>query len=139
VKNKPKLADVMTTDPVTVHLGQAISDVYGMLQSQSFHHVPVVNGATPVGLISATDILKLVYDIEGSDDRMLRTFLDHQFTLEDAMSTELITVKQDEPLRIAVDHMSNGAVHSVLVVDDGGDLVGIVTSTDLIQQLGDLL
>jgi len=27
----------------------------------------------------------------------------------------------------------------VLVVDDGGDLVGIVTSTDLIQQLGDLL
>lgn len=55
------------------------------------------------------------------------------------MSTELITVKQDEPLRIAVDHMSNGAVHSVLVVDDGGDLVGIVTSTDLIQQLGDLL
>ena len=129
----------MSTEPETVHLGQPISDVYGLLQSRSFHHVPVVNGVKPVGLISATDILKLVYDIEGNDDRMLRTFLDHQFTLEDAMSTDLITVKQDEPLRVAADHMSSGDVHSVLVVDDAGDLVGIVTSTDLIQQLGELL
>ncbi len=129
----------MSTDPDTVHLGQPISDVYALLQTRSFHHVPVVNGATPVGLISASDILKLVYDIEGHDDRMLRTFLDHQFTLEDVMTTDLITVKQDEPLRIAVDHMSSGEVHSVLVVDDGAELVGIVTSTDLIQQLGDLL
>ena len=70
-------------------------------------------------------------------------------TQQRGCSTQLCTIhlhckasKQpipSEPLRIAVDHMSNGAVHSVLVVDDGGDLVGIVTSTDLIQQLGDLL
>jgi len=129
----------MSSEPDTVHLGQPISDVYGLLQSRSFHHVPVVSGATPVGLISAADILKLVYDIEGQDDRMLRTFLDHQFTLEDVMSTDLILVKQDEPLRVAVDHMSSGEVHSVLVVNDAGGLAGIVTSTDLIQQLGDLL
>ena len=139
VKNKPKLSDVMSTEPVTVHLSQPISDVYILLQSHSFHHVPVVDGAKPVGLISATDILKLVYDVEGHDERMLRTFLDHQFTIEDAMSTDLIMMKQDEPLRVAVKHMSSGQVHSVLVVDDLGELTGIVTSTDLIQQLGELL
>ena len=55
------------------------------------------------------------------------------------MTTDLITVKKDEPLRVAVDHMSSGDVHSVLVVDDAGELAGIVTSTDLIQQLGELL
>ena len=139
MKHKPKLSDVMSPSPTTVHLGQPISDVYTLFQAKPFHHVPVVDGKTPVGLISATDILKLVYDVEGHDERMLRTFLDHQFTLEDAMSTDLITAKSDEPLRVAAEHMSTGEVHSVLVTDGQGELAGIVTSTDLIRQLRDLL
>lgn len=139
MKHKPKLSDVMSSTPTTVHIGQPISDVYTLFQARPFHHVPVVDGKRPVGLISSTDILKLVYDVEGHDERMLRTFLDHQFTLEDAMSTELVIAKSDEPLRVAVDHMSTGDVHSVLVTDDQGELVGIVTSTDLIRQLQEIL
>jgi CBS domain-containing protein len=139
VKNKPKLIDVMSPEPITVQLGQPISDVYVLLQAMPFHHVPVVEGKKPVGLISATDILKLVYDVEGHDEHMLRSFLDYQFTLEDAMSTDLIAANSDQPLRVAVDHMSTGDVHSVLVTSDNGELVGIVTSTDLIRLLQELL
>jgi len=139
MKNKPKLAEIMTSDPQTVSLGQPLSEAYTLLQNRSFHHVPVVDGNVAVGMISATDILKLVYDVDGSDDRMLRTFLDHQFTLEDAMTTELITVQVDDDLRTVVDHMASGAIHSVMVLDDDGKLVGIITSTDLIFQLGQLL
>jgi len=139
VKNKPKLIDVMSPEPTTVQLGQPISDVYVLLQAMPFHHVPVVDGKKPVGLISATDILKLVYDVEGHDEHMLRSFLDYQFTLEDVMSTDLIAANSDQPLRVAVDHMSTGDVHSVLVTSDNGELVGIVTSTDLIRLLQELL
>lgn len=139
MKHKPQLSDVMTANPQTVHLGQPLSEVYDLLQNQDFHHVPVMDGDEPVGLISATDILKLVYDVEGNDDRMLRTMLDHQFTLEDAMSVNLLTVRIDGQLRDAVDHLSSGAVHSVLVLDAEGGLAGIVTSSDLIRQLGELL
>lgn len=139
MKHKPQLADVMTSEPETVHLGQPLSDVYILLQNRSFHHVPVVDGAVPVGLISATDILELVYDVDGQDERMVRTLLDHQFTLEDAMSVDLVTVQRNEPLRKVVDHMASGTVHSVIVVNDDGELDGIVTSTDLIRQLRDLL
>lgn len=41
----------------------------------------------------------------GVDHRMLRRFLNHQFAAQDVMSTDLIMVKQDEQLRVAVDHM----------------------------------
>jgi CBS domain-containing protein len=139
MKNKPTLADVMTTEPETVHLGQPLSDVYTLLQNRSFEHVPVVDGGIPVGLIAATDILKLVYDVEGHDDRMLHSILDHQFTLEDAMSVELVTVGLGDPVHGVVDLMSNGSVHSVMVLDDAGALAGIVTSSDLIRLLGELL
>lgn len=139
MKHRPKIADVMTAEPETVHLGQPISDVYMLLQSRNFHHVPVVDGRTLVGIISATDILKLVYDVEGNDDRMLRSFLDHQFTIEDAMSIDLVTSHRDKPLRSVVDQLADGNIHSVLVVDDEGRLDGIITSTDLIRQLRQLL
>lgn len=139
MKHKPQLRDVMTAEPNTVHLGQPLSDVYQVLESNSFHHVPVVDGDTPVGMISATDILKLVYDIDGNDDRMVRAMLDHQFTLEDAMSADLVTVQPSESVHTVATHLSTGEVHSVVVVDDTGALVGIVTSSDLIRQLAELV
>ncbi len=139
MKHKPNLTDVMTSDPEKVHLGQPLSDAYDLLESNRFHHLPVVDGSRPVGMISSTDILKLVYDVEGHDDRMLRTMLDHQFTLEDAMSTDLVTVRSGESVRKVADHMSSGAVHSVVVVDAEGELEGIVTSSDLIQVLAQML
>ena len=139
MKHKPHLSDVMTRDPQTVHLGQPLSDAYAVLQNHPFHHLPVVDGDTPVGMISSTDILKLVYDVESNDDRMLRTMLDHQFTLEDAMTTELVTVRNAESVRKVANHMASGDVHSVVVVNDEGGLEGIVTSSDLIRQLAELL
>ena len=108
MKNKPRLTDVMTPDPKTVHIGQPLSDAYTLLQDQPFRHLPVVDGDAPVGMISSTDILKLVYDVEGSDDRMLRTMLDHQFTLEDAMTTDLVSVSTSDSLRAVADHMAGG-------------------------------
>lgn len=139
MKKKPQLTDVMTSDPQTAQIGQSLSEVYILLQNRNFHHVPVIDSGVPVGMISATDILKLVYDVDGHDERALRTHLDHQFTLEDAMSTELISVRTTDPLRKVVDHMADGSVHSVLVLNDNGGLEGIVTSTDLIRQLRELL
>lgn len=139
MNQKPLLADVMTTDPTTVETTQPLSEVYTLLQNRNFHHVPVVDGDKPIGMIAASDILKLVYDIEGSDDFVLMTMLDHQFNIEDAMTTELITVLHSDSLKTVADLLADGSVHSVVVVDDAGDLEGIVTSSDLIRQLSALL
>ncbi len=139
MRHKPQLSDVMTCEPETVHLGQPLSVAYTLLQNREYHHVPVVNGDKPVGMISSTDILKLVYDVENNDERMLRTMLDHQFTLEETMTTSLVTVGNGESVRKVASHLSTGDNHSVLVVDDDGALEGIVTSSDLIRHLAELL
>lgn len=139
MKHKPRITDVMTREPKSVHIGQSLSDVYSILQDQGFHHVPVVDGRRPVGMISATDILKLVYDIDKNDERMLHSILEHQFTLNDAVTADLVTVRLDDSLRTVVDQLADGSRHSVVVVDAQGELEGIITSSDLIRQLGDLL
>jgi CBS domain-containing protein len=135
-KREP-IQSVMTSQPTYVQRSQPISQVYDLLDGAPFHHVPVLDGDRPVGMVSASDILRLVYDIDGSDDRMLRTMLDHQFNIDDAMTEELRTLSSAASVYDAASMLSDGSLHSVLVVDDDGKLAGIVTSTDLVRYLRD--
>src|SRR5690606_6888004 len=79
------ISALMTTDIVSIDVGQPLSDAYHALKGAPYHHIPVLDGDRPVGMISSTDVLKLVYDVEGASDKVLTAMLDHQFTIEDAM------------------------------------------------------
>ena len=132
------IAGIMSEQVVTVDDGQQLSDVWDLLRRHGIHHVPVVNGLRPIGVISATDILRLAYDFDATDDRMMRTMLDHQFSIDDAMSTALVTLPTDATVHDAAELLATGDSHSVLIIDAVGELAGIVTTTDLIRFLRDL-
>ena len=135
---KQPISTVMTTDIVSIDVGQPLSDAYHALQGAPYHHIPVLDGDRPVGMISSTDVLKLVYDVEGASDKMLTSMLDHQFTIEDAMTPELVTLPESATVHDAAELLADGKRHSVLVVDAEGSLAGIVTTTDLVRYLRDL-
>ena len=140
MKRVEPITKVMTTEIVSVDLGQPLSEVYHALNRAPFDRVPVLDGEVPVGVISSTDVLRLVYDVDGADDRMLTTMLDHQFTLDDVMSTELVTLPESASIQDAAEVLARGGLHhySVLVLDITGALVGIVTTTDLVRYVRDL-
>ena len=128
------IAEVMTTDPVTIDRSEPISEAYRLLRDAPFHHLPVLDGDEPVGMVATSDILRLVYDVDGIDDRALRTYIDHQFTMDDAMSVDLRTLAPDATVRDAAAALADGSIHSVLVMDEG-KIAGIVTTTDLARWL----
>lgn len=125
----------MSADPSTIQRGQPISDAYEILQNAPFHHLPVLEGDEPVGVLSSTDILRLVYDVDGTDDRALKVFLDHQFTIDDAMSEDLATLPDSAMVKDAAEILQDGNIHSVIVLEQNGRLGGIVTTTDLVKLL----
>lgn len=133
----PSIVEVMTDEVITVDRSQTLSEVYDLFQNNAIHHLPIMDGQRPIGMISAGDVLALVYDIEDPSDRMMRAMLDHQFTIDDAMSDELDTLGTDATVHDAADRLADGHHHSVVVVDATGHLAGIVTSTDLIRYLRD--
>ena len=129
------VAQLVTTDPVTVLRDQPLSEVYHMLKYAPFHHVPVMENGHPVGMISSVDVLRLAYDIDGFDERDMAEMLDYHFTIDDAMSTDLRTVQSTATVTDAAELLSDGMAHSLLVVDDDNRLKGIITTTDLIRHL----
>ena len=105
-----------------------------MLANNPYHHVPVVSGEKLVGMISATDMVRLSLAIYGVDERAVDAMLDSQHTIESVMTKELTTIKAKDTVRTAAEVLGEGKFHSLPVVD-GDKLVGLVTSTDVIRYL----
>ncbi|MCA9715255.1 MAG: CBS domain-containing protein [Myxococcales bacterium] len=133
MKRNVPISSIMSTDIFSVHTGQAPSEVRRLLAERPLHHVPVVSGRTLVGLISATDMLKLSFQAYGTDARTVDAVLDNQFTIQQIMTTELVTLHRSRTIRDAAELLKDGSFHSLPIVDDDDALVGIVTSTDIIR------
>ena len=122
----------------TVHVEQKLSEVRQLLSDNSIHHVPVLSGDAIVGLISATDMLKMTFTAYGGDDRSFDAYLDHEFTIEDVMTRDLTTVTNHTPIREVALVLSEGGFNSLPIVDDQGKFLGLVTTKDLARHVHDL-
>ena len=133
-KNEP-ITTVMTRDPVTVNLANKPSDVRRIFTEHRFHHLPVVDGGKLVGIISSSDVLRFFADAWGTDARALDAAVDATFTLEQWMIPAPRALAETDTVRDAVRALSAGTFHAVPITGATGQLVGIVTSTDLLRYL----
>ncbi len=135
MKKNESIEKVITRKVVTAHIGQKVSDIRKTFAKEGFHHMPVVSGKKLIGLISASDILGISVEGIPSDERSMDAYLDHQFSVEGLMQSDLRTLPPGSRVADAAGVLADGTFHAVPVVDDDGNLEGIVTSTDLIRYL----
>lgn len=132
---KTPVSQVMTSHVRTVDIDAPLSDVRRVLSEGGFHHVPVVDDGVLVGMVSTSDLLRVYRAGAATTPEEIDDLLDRSATLADTMSTELVTLRADDPVERAIDRIADGALHSVLVLDAERRLVGIVTDTDLLDFL----
>lgn len=135
MRKNESITHIMSEQVKTVHTAQKLSEVRKMLCENAIHHVPVVSGSKLVGILSATDMMELSFGAYGADSRSLDAILDHQFTIEQVMKKDVTTITTKGSIRDAAGILGEGRFHSLPVVDEDGDLKGIVTTTDLIRYL----
>lgn len=120
------VSQVMTEKPVTVAPGDSIDMVWALFRSRRFRHVPVVNKGTVVGLVSDRDILPRV----GAAGE---TVQESSLTVLDVMSTPVLAVRPDSPIRKAARAMVEEHVGALPVVAADHGLVGIITRSDILR------
>lgn len=121
----------------SVHVDQKLSEVRHLLAEYNIHHVPVLSGESLVGLISATDMLKMTFTAYGGDERSFDAYLDHEFKIEDVMTRELSTLTSKSTIREAALMLSEVDFNSLPIVDDD-TFVGLLTTKDLARHVHDL-
>lgn len=135
-KNDP-IQHIMSEPKFAVQQGQPLSEVYKVMSDNNVHHIPILDSQKLVGLISFTDMMQLNLSLQGLNDETLAAVIDSQFTISDIMSTELTTLNDDASVRDAVEALCEGDFHSLPITNSQNEIVGIVTSTDLIRYLKD--
>jgi acetoin utilization protein AcuB len=92
-----------------------------------------------VGIISDRDVSRLAPSVLSplSPDEYNKIFEGTSVTL--AMTKDPVTIHPDAPVQQAVQIMSSKKFSSVLVTEADGKLVGIITVTDLLALLDQLL
>lgn len=126
------IGQIMTADPATVSPQSSAAEARRLLDSNVIHHLPVVEGSRLVGIVSSSDLLKLHL----LDDKMT---IFTRATVDQIMETNVIVLNRNATLRDAAEKLSMGSFHSLPVVDRKRRLLGIVTSSDLIGELLQLL
>lgn len=134
MKKNESVTKVMTGNPVSVSRNEPISAARKLMESKGIHHLPVTDGDHVVGILTANDLLRVSFGEFGNQDsRSLDALLDHTYKLVDLMNSPT-TVSSSDTVRDAATILATHNFHSLPVVD-GEKLVGIVTSSDLINYL----
>jgi CBS domain-containing protein len=138
-----EVRDVMTADPVTVTPATPIKDLADILVTRRIEAVPVVTPQGRVtGVVTEADLLRkeqLKRDPDGSHSRHLpyrdRRAIATAETAGELMSLHPATVRAAATAAEAARLMDLHQVRCLLVTDEGGKLLGVVSPRDLLRVL----
>ena len=135
-KNEP-VSKIMSKELITVHDGEPVSKLRGIFENDNIHHVPVVSGEKLIGVVSWNDFMRISFGEFGNQDAEgLDAILDHTYKMHDVMNQNPVTLPKTGTIREAAKVLGSHGFHSLPIVE-GEKLVGLVTSTDLINFLAE--
>jgi len=108
----------MIVDPVTVGPGEALHDALELMRHHEISGLPVVEGDKPVGILTSRDI---------------RFEQNLNQKVAQLMTKELVTVPPGVEQDKARELLHKHRIEKLLVVGEGGELVGLITIKDLLQ------
>jgi acetoin utilization protein AcuB len=129
----------MTKDPIVIRDDTSIDKALKTMQDNKVRRLPVLNdkGAL-VGIVSERDLLFASPSPATSLSIYELHYLLSRITVAAVMTAEVITVTEDTPLEEAARIMADNRIGG-LPVERKGDLVGIITETDLFKIFLELL
>ena len=102
------------------------------------HHIPVVEDKKVVGIISKQDYL---YFMRGSsksvEDRFFNEARLRAYRAGDIMTPKIARLDESDRLNVAVEIFRLNRFHALPVTNQNDELVGIVTTHDIIRRLAE--
>jgi CBS domain-containing protein len=117
----PSAADLMTAKPATLPYDAPLSRALGLMRSRGFHEIPVLRKSRLTGMITLESIARRM-------SWALDTKVEHLVTLAPLVTTQT-------PLPELAEQLLANGLRAVPVVGRRGELLGIVSRTDLVRVL----
>lgn len=119
-----RLSDVMTTEVITIDPDASANDAWRLMQRHRIRHLVVTEGKRVIGVISERDL-------GGREGATLR----RGRSVRELLTPQIATAAPGTTLRQAANLMRGRLIGSLPVIEKGR-VVGIVTATDVLEELG---
>jgi acetoin utilization protein AcuB len=134
-----KLREIMTTPVVSATPDMPLREAMALLSDRHISGAPVVSRGKVIGVFSSTDLLVYIAELDAAQPSV--SFRRRQTPLEELTVSEVMTrgaksLPPDCPADLAAGFMQRARIHRVLVMD-GEQLLGIVTTTDLARAIAE--
>lgn len=137
MNKKTPVSAIMTKDVVVLNHNDNLETAEHLFKSYHIRHIPVVRDEFISGMLSYTDLLRISFaDAVDEDEETVDSIVYNMFTIEQVMAKNLISVSSTTTIKEVAEILSKNEFHAIPVVDSKR-LVGIVTTTDLINYLLD--
>ena len=135
MKKGTHISEIMTTDVVTLDRKDTLDAAELLFKTHNIRHIPVVDKDVILGMLSFTDLLRISFaDAVYDDEETIDTIVYNMFTIEQVMAKKLVSVTPNTTIKEVAGILSKKEFHALPVVDNE-KLVGIVTTTDLLNYL----
>jgi len=135
MKLSTPVSEIMSTNLITVTCDDSLKDVELLMQKYHIRHIPVLNDNCLYGIISLTDLQRISFaDAYSGSEKEVDYVIYDLLTLDQVMVKNPITVQKGDSIKKAGAIITKHDFHALPVVN-GEELVGIVTSTDLLKYL----
>lgn len=128
------VANWMTPDPITIAPDTSLTDAHELLRDHNIRRLPVVNRKGElVGIVTLGDIR----EASPSDATTLSiwemNYLLAKLQIEEIMTPDPITVNASDTIAEAARLMMENKVSGLPVLDAKGNMVGIITESDIFR------
>ena len=116
--------DIMSKTLISVNPTTTALQIAKMMEQGGIGAVLVKENKNLIGIVTDRDFAT----------KIAANNLPFDTPVQKIMSSPLITINHDEPISAAAEMMSSKKIRK-LAVSDNGNIVGLITSTDLVNQL----
>lgn len=135
MKQRTPVSKIMTTNLVKLNSTDGLDKAELLFKENNIRHIPVVSGNKLIGILSYTDLLRISFaDAVDEDENEVDTVVYNMFSITQVMAKNITSVNSHTTIKEVAEILSKRDFHALPVVDDN-KLVGIVTTTDLINYL----
>ncbi|MFP3346804.1 MAG: CBS domain-containing protein [Sulfolobaceae archaeon] len=119
--------EYMKSSVITVDKNTILYEIAKTMTEKNIGSVIVVENGKPVGIITERDIVRAIGKGKKLDTKA-----------EEFMTASLITIKEDSPVTGALALMRQFNIRHLPVVNDKGELTGIISIRDIARAVDDM-
>jgi acetoin utilization protein AcuB len=129
----------MTRDVVTVEADTPFLEARLILKDKKIRHLPVVDSGKLIGVVTDRDLKEAAPSGATTLDVYEVNYLLLKMTVRDLIKKAPVTVKPTNSVEKAALLMHDHKIGCLPVVDEAGSLVGMITETDLLGVMVEIL